>query len=97
MPADRWDGKTDYRPGGRGEEQQPVGGALEEYDRFDPLFFNISPRKPRAWIRSNVCSCKPAGTHRGCRILCAVLSGSNAAFLLAVPTGNIISCRGRIS
>ncbi|HEX6160254.1 MAG TPA: SDR family NAD(P)-dependent oxidoreductase, partial [Thermoanaerobaculia bacterium] len=45
VPRQRWDVGTYYQPG------QPVAGktysqwlgALEEYDLFDPLFFNISP------------------------------------------------------
>ena len=45
VPADRWDLQTYYQPGtaAPGKTNCPWVGALEEYDRFDPLFFNISP------------------------------------------------------
>ncbi|HXH41802.1 MAG TPA: polyketide synthase, partial [Thermoanaerobaculia bacterium] len=45
VPADRWDLQTYYQPGATapGKTNSPWAGALDEYDRFDPLFFNISP------------------------------------------------------
>ena len=45
IPGDRWDVKTFYQPGKvvAGKSNSQWMGALEDYDRFDPLFFNISP------------------------------------------------------
>ena len=45
VPADRWDVKTYYQAGKAvpGKSNSQWMGALEDYDRFDPLFFNISP------------------------------------------------------
>jgi acyl transferase domain-containing protein/enoyl-CoA hydratase/carnithine racemase/aryl carrier-like protein len=45
VPAGRWDVNAYYRPGAAvaGKTNSQWVGALEEYDRFDPLFFNISP------------------------------------------------------
>jgi acyl transferase domain-containing protein/enoyl-CoA hydratase/carnithine racemase/acyl carrier protein/SAM-dependent methyltransferase/NADP-dependent 3-hydroxy acid dehydrogenase YdfG len=45
VPAERWDRKAYYQPGEAvpSKTNSQWVGALEEYDRFDPLFFNISP------------------------------------------------------
>jgi acyl transferase domain-containing protein/enoyl-CoA hydratase/carnithine racemase/acyl carrier protein len=45
VPRDRWDVGSFYEPGepAPGKTNSRWVGALEEYDRFDPLFFNISP------------------------------------------------------
>jgi acyl transferase domain-containing protein/enoyl-CoA hydratase/carnithine racemase/SAM-dependent methyltransferase len=45
VPADRWSLQTSYQPGAAvpGKTNCSWVGALDEYDRFDPLFFNISP------------------------------------------------------
>jgi polyketide synthase PksM len=45
VAADRWDVNAYYEPGEivAGKTNSQWVGALEEYDRFDPLFFNISP------------------------------------------------------
>jgi acyl transferase domain-containing protein/enoyl-CoA hydratase/carnithine racemase/acyl carrier protein len=45
VPRERWDVSAYYQPGEivPGKTNSPWLGALEEYDRFDPLFFNISP------------------------------------------------------
>ncbi|HEX4714908.1 MAG TPA: beta-ketoacyl synthase N-terminal-like domain-containing protein, partial [Ktedonobacteraceae bacterium] len=45
IPGDRWDMKSFYQPGKvvAGKSNSQWMGALEDYDRFDPLFFNISP------------------------------------------------------
>jgi acyl transferase domain-containing protein/enoyl-CoA hydratase/carnithine racemase/NAD(P)-dependent dehydrogenase (short-subunit alcohol dehydrogenase family)/acyl carrier protein len=45
VPADRWDLQKYFQPGATvpGKTNCPWVGALDEYDRFDPLFFNISP------------------------------------------------------
>ncbi|HET8774522.1 MAG TPA: beta-ketoacyl synthase N-terminal-like domain-containing protein [Thermoanaerobaculia bacterium] len=45
VPADRWDLQTYYQPDAivPGKTNCQYVGALDEYDRFDPLFFNISP------------------------------------------------------
>src|SRR6267142_534126 len=45
VPRNRWDVNAWYQPGdpAEGKTNSQWVGALEEYDRFDPLFFNISP------------------------------------------------------
>src|SRR5205823_1967322 len=45
IPPGRWDVNTWYQAGEpvAGKTNSPWVGALEDYDRFDPLFFNISP------------------------------------------------------
>ncbi|WP_144558035.1 non-ribosomal peptide synthetase [Shouchella miscanthi] len=45
IPSDRWDYKKYYTElkGERGKTYSKWGGFLEDIDKFDPLFFNISP------------------------------------------------------
>jgi acyl transferase domain-containing protein/enoyl-CoA hydratase/carnithine racemase/acyl carrier protein/SAM-dependent methyltransferase len=45
VPRGRWDVSAFYQPGeaAEGKTNSQWMGALEEFDRFDPLFFNISP------------------------------------------------------
>ena len=45
VPGKRWDVNAYYRAGSpvAGKTNSQWMGAVEEYDRFDPLFFNISP------------------------------------------------------
>ncbi|HZI56808.1 MAG TPA: polyketide synthase [Verrucomicrobiae bacterium] len=45
VPPDRWDVNAYYQPGKivAGKTNSQWAGAVEEYDRFDPLFFSISP------------------------------------------------------
>ncbi|HEU4887433.1 MAG TPA: SDR family NAD(P)-dependent oxidoreductase [Thermoanaerobaculia bacterium] len=45
VPSARWDVNAYYQPGepAAGKSSSQWAGALEHYDRFDPLFFNISP------------------------------------------------------
>ncbi|HET8890470.1 MAG TPA: beta-ketoacyl synthase N-terminal-like domain-containing protein [Candidatus Angelobacter sp.] len=45
IPPDRWDVNRYYQPGKlvAGKTNSQWAGSMEEYDRFDPLFFNISP------------------------------------------------------
>jgi len=45
VPPQRWDLNAYYQPGEvvAGKSNSQWLGALEDYDRFDPLFFNISP------------------------------------------------------
>jgi acyl transferase domain-containing protein/enoyl-CoA hydratase/carnithine racemase/acyl carrier protein/SAM-dependent methyltransferase len=47
VPANRWDVNAHYRPGGAVADKTNSRwiGALEDYDLFDPLFFNISPKE----------------------------------------------------
>jgi acyl transferase domain-containing protein/NAD(P)-dependent dehydrogenase (short-subunit alcohol dehydrogenase family)/acyl carrier protein len=47
VPAERWDHSAyfDARKGRGGKSYSKWGGFIEEIDRFDPLFFNISPRE----------------------------------------------------
>src|SRR5260370_39254914 len=45
VPAQRWDVNAYYQPGEAvaGKTNTQWLGALQEYDRFDPVVFNISP------------------------------------------------------
>ncbi|HEX6101023.1 MAG TPA: SDR family NAD(P)-dependent oxidoreductase [Thermoanaerobaculia bacterium] len=45
VPSQRWDLSAWYQPGdpAPGKTYCPWVGAIDEYDLFDPLFFNISP------------------------------------------------------
>jgi amino acid adenylation domain-containing protein len=47
VPAARWDHSRFYdpAPGKAGKTNSKWGGFLADFDRFDPLFFNISPRE----------------------------------------------------
>ncbi|HYD80798.1 MAG TPA: SDR family NAD(P)-dependent oxidoreductase [Paucimonas sp.] len=49
IPAERWDWKEYYDPekGKLGKIYTKWGGFLEEIDRFDPLFFKISPKEAK--------------------------------------------------
>jgi acyl transferase domain-containing protein/enoyl-CoA hydratase/carnithine racemase/acyl carrier protein len=50
VPGERWDTGTYYRAGKAvaGKTNSRWLGALQEYDRFDPLFFNISPSEAQS-------------------------------------------------
>ncbi|MFN3462139.1 MAG: beta-ketoacyl synthase N-terminal-like domain-containing protein, partial [Oceanibaculum sp.] len=47
VPLERWDHSRFYdpAPGRPGKTNSKWGGFLSDFDRFDPLFFNISPRE----------------------------------------------------
>ncbi|MDI2590409.1 amino acid adenylation domain-containing protein [Pseudomonas sp. 681] len=47
VPADRWDWRQyfDQAPGTAGRLYTPWGGFIREIDKFDPLFFHLSPRE----------------------------------------------------
>ncbi|CAM2011292.1 SDR family NAD(P)-dependent oxidoreductase [Acanthopleuribacter pedis] len=49
VPADRWDWKRYHsdKPGVHGKIYSRWGGFIDHHDRFDPLFFQISPREAR--------------------------------------------------
>jgi acyl transferase domain-containing protein len=49
VPADRWDHRRYFDPAKNrpGKSYSKWGGFLRDFDRFDPLFFNISPREAR--------------------------------------------------
>ncbi len=46
IPSDRWDGEKNYDPdkNKRGTVYSKWGGFVKDVDKFDPLFFKISPR-----------------------------------------------------
>src|SRR5260221_5837337 len=47
VPADRWNYREHYSPeaGTPGKTNNKWGGFIRDVDKFDPLFFNISPRE----------------------------------------------------
>ncbi len=47
IPSDRWDANRDYDPDKtkKGKVYSKWGGFIDDVDKFDPLFFNISPRE----------------------------------------------------
>lgn len=47
VPADRWDWRQYFHqaPGTQGHIYTPWGGFIREIDKFDPLFFHLSPRE----------------------------------------------------
>jgi len=50
VPSERWDLQTYFQEGepAEGKTNSKWLGSLEEYDLFDPLFFNISPAEAKA-------------------------------------------------
>ncbi|AIQ58857.1 SDR family NAD(P)-dependent oxidoreductase [Paenibacillus borealis] len=46
IPADRWDYTRDYDPekGKKGKIYTKYGGFIDDVDKFDPLFFQMTPR-----------------------------------------------------
>ncbi|MCT4598827.1 MAG: SDR family NAD(P)-dependent oxidoreductase [Vallitalea sp.] len=50
IPSNRWDYKAyfDSNPRTPNKSYSTVGGFLDDYDQFDPLFFNISPLEAEA-------------------------------------------------
>ncbi|MGC2742531.1 MAG: type I polyketide synthase, partial [Candidatus Angelobacter sp.] len=50
VPFHRWDVNTYYQRGNiaEGKTNSQWAGSIEDYDRFDPLFFNISPDETRS-------------------------------------------------
>lgn len=49
IPADRWDYRKDFHPdkNKKGKTYSKWGGFIDDVDKFDPLFFNISPNEAR--------------------------------------------------
>ncbi|NML68960.1 amino acid adenylation domain-containing protein [Chryseobacterium sp. RP-3-3] len=47
IPLNRWDNRKFFDPlkGKHGKNYCPYGGFIDDFDQFDPLFFNISPRE----------------------------------------------------
>ena len=47
IPQERWDATSQYNPnkGVIGKSYSKWGGFIADHDKFDPLFFNISPRE----------------------------------------------------
>ncbi|NQZ10676.1 MAG: polyketide synthase dehydratase domain-containing protein, partial [Algicola sp.] len=70
VPAHRWDNETYYQSGApvEGKTNSKWMGLLEQYDQFDPLFFNISPTEAqvmdpqqRVFLQSSWLSIENAG------------------------------------
>ncbi|HDR8161562.1 TPA: SDR family NAD(P)-dependent oxidoreductase [Bacillus cereus] len=49
IPVERWDLKKEYDPDGnkKGMSDSKWGGFLNDVDKFDPLFFSISPKEAK--------------------------------------------------
>ncbi|PKM94865.1 MAG: hypothetical protein CVU84_08035 [Firmicutes bacterium HGW-Firmicutes-1] len=49
IPRDRWDYNDYFHPekGKKGKSYSKWGGFVDDIDKFDPLFFNISPREAK--------------------------------------------------
>ncbi|MBR9970322.1 non-ribosomal peptide synthetase [Magnetospirillum sulfuroxidans] len=47
IPAERWDHDRffDAKPGTKGKTNSKWGGFVDDFDCFDPMFFNIAPRE----------------------------------------------------
>ncbi|WP_193316976.1 SDR family NAD(P)-dependent oxidoreductase [Janthinobacterium sp. FT14W] len=80
VPAERWDSGLYYQPGeaASGKTNSRWMGALEDYDCFDPLFFNISPSEAECMDpqqRLFLQTCWQAIEHAGYDA--QVLSGTN--------------------
>ena len=91
VPANRWDINAYYQPGEAvaGKSNSQWVGALEDYDRFDPLFFNISPTEaesmdPQQRLFLQACwqSIEDAGYDA------RVLSGSKCGVFVGCTTGD---------
>ncbi|MFF0854551.1 amino acid adenylation domain-containing protein [Streptomyces sp. NPDC003280] len=48
VPADRWDADTHYDPAGTHGSYSKWAGFIDDVDKFDPLFFQISPADAEA-------------------------------------------------
>ena len=91
VPRERWDLDAFYQPGPAvaGKTNCPWFGALEEYDRFDPLFFNISPTEALAMDpqqRLFLQACWHGIEHAGYDA--RVLSGSKCGVFVGAATGD---------
>ncbi len=91
VPSDRWDVNVHYQAGDvvPGKTNSRWVGALEEYDLFDPLFFNISPTEaelmdPQQRLFLQACwhSIENAGYDA------RVLSGSRCGVFVGCATGD---------
>jgi acyl transferase domain-containing protein len=91
VPPDRWDVKRYYQPGKivAGKTNSQWAGFLKDYDRFDPLFFSISPTEaetmdPQQRLFLQACwhSIESAGYDA------RVLSGSKCGVFVGCTTGD---------
>ncbi|UCJ09797.1 SDR family NAD(P)-dependent oxidoreductase [Chitinophaga pendula] len=91
IPADRWDWKQYYGDPTRGAKQTKAkwGGFIEDIDKFDPLFFNISPKEAalmdpqqRITLEAVYQALEDAG------IASASLRGTDAGIFIGVSSGD---------
>ncbi|MBN7135745.1 hypothetical protein A7A76_13535 [Lysobacter enzymogenes] len=102
VPAQRWDLARYYQPGDAvpGKTNSRWLGALEDYDRFDPAFFNISPREARSMDpqqRLFLQACWHGIEHAGYNP--KALAGSNCGVFVGCAAGDYhqLSRRERLS
>jgi len=91
IPRERWDVEAYYQPGEPvpGKTSSQWVGALEDYDLFDPLFFNISPTEAesmdpqqRLFLQTSWHSIEDAGYDA------RVLSGSKCGVFVGCAAGD---------
>jgi acyl transferase domain-containing protein/enoyl-CoA hydratase/carnithine racemase/acyl carrier protein len=91
VAAERWDVNTHYQPGKvvAGKSNSQWLGALEQYDRFDPSFFNISPTEAESMDpqqRLFLQACWHSIEHAGYDA--RALSGSKCGVFVGCATGH---------
>lgn len=91
IPADRWDWKQYYGDPAKGAKQTKAkwGGFIADIDKFDPLFFNISPKEAalmdpqqRITLEAVYQALEDAGTST------ASLRGTDAGIFIGVSSGD---------
>jgi acyl transferase domain-containing protein/enoyl-CoA hydratase/carnithine racemase/acyl carrier protein len=102
VPPRRWDMDTCYQPGAAvaGKTNSRWMGALEDYDRFDPLFFNISPTEAQSMDpqqRLFLQACWQGIEHAGYNA--HTLSGSRCGVFVGCSSGDYhnLSAQQRLS
>ncbi|MGD0096268.1 MAG: SDR family NAD(P)-dependent oxidoreductase [Terracidiphilus sp.] len=102
VPGHRWDLDRHYQPGAPAADKTNCQwvGALEDYDRFDPLFFNISPAEAESMDpqqRLFLQTCWHTVEHAGYDA--RALSGSRCGVFAGCAAGDysLLSRRQRLS
>jgi acyl carrier protein len=100
VPSERWDVNAYYQPGEpvEGKTNSRWIGALEEYDRFDPLFFNVSPTEAESMDPQQRLFLRRAGTVLKTRDMTRErYPGASVEFSSAAPLEITISSRGSMN